>query len=170
MNLLLLLACTGYKPVDPESEVCESCGGDCLSEVLPESTRNHTSDPVDYADRPPTNGDHAGCWAAWGNHSEELPDENWVHNLEHGAVVFLWNCPEGCDAEVTELVEYAETLPTGRWIVTPYSLMDWPFAAVSWSHRLLLGCFDLPAMQAFYEENVGHAPEDSLSDPDEGCM
>lgn len=167
MILLLVWACA---PGEPVIEPCEACGGECSEDTLPETTRNHVAGPIDYSDPPPTNGDHDACWAAWGEHTDEVPDENWVHNLEHGGVVFLYQCPGGCEDEVAEVAAYGATLPPGRWVLTPYSHMESRWAAVAWNHRLLLGCFDLDALSAFYTANVGHGPEDTMSDPSSSCM
>lgn len=165
VSLILWTGCTEK----PSVAGCESCGVECRVETVAETTRDHVSTPVDYADVPPTNGDHNPCWAEWGVHDEEVPDEQWVHNLEHGGVVFLYRCPEGCDEDVASLTDWADTLDPGRWVVSPYSLMTWSFAAVAWDHRLLLGCLDLDAFEGFYNDHMGRAPEDTIDDP-AGCM
>lgn len=83
-------------------------------------------------------------------------------------MVFLWNCPEGCDEDRTALEEWAQTLPPARVLVTSYEEMDWKFAAISWQNRLLLNCLDLPAMGSFFDGHVGQAPENSMDPPT--CM
>jgi hypothetical protein len=163
--VIWLLACTEPEPV---SETCDTCGGDCQEDTFPTSSAQHVEGEVDYETYPPTSGNHDACWATWGVHTEPVADENWVHNLEHGGVVFLWDCTD-CDADVDALNAWVATLPAGRALSTPYSEMDAAFAAVSWGHRLLLGCLDLDALQAFYDANVDHAPEDSTSEPGVTC-
>lgn len=53
---------------------------------------NHPTEgqAIPYASYPPTYGPH---WAptTWGFHSETVPDERAVHNLEHGGVVASYN-------------------------------------------------------------------------------
>jgi hypothetical protein len=44
-----------------------------------------------YNTDPPTSGPHAGTVRA-GFYDEALPDENLVHNLEHGYVIIGYNC------------------------------------------------------------------------------
>lgn len=167
MLLLLFLACSSGEPTTTS---CAYCGSVCQDDTFPETTRDHVTDPIDYPDTPPTNGNHNPCWTTWGAHTEEVPDENWVHNLEHGGVVFLYDCPDGCEDDVATLTAWTATLPAGRWVLTPYSLMpDWPFAAVSWDHRLLTGCLDTDAFQTFFDEHVGRGPEDTTSEPT-SCM
>ena len=49
-------------------------------------TRNHTTDPVAYAQAPPVGGDHAPTWLNCGAYPKAVPDGLAVHSLEHGAV------------------------------------------------------------------------------------
>ena len=129
------------------------------------------SGDVVYVDEPPTSGDHNPCWAEWGVHTEEVAAENWVHNLEHGGVVFLYDCPDdSCVEEVAALVAYVESLASGTALLSPYAPADLPFTVLSWEHRLELGCFELPSLQAFYTAHVGRAPEDVTSGPGASCL
>ena len=163
---LSLLACQTEKP---SSTPCTLCGGECQEDVLPNYGQDHTTDPVEYEDHPPASGDHNPCWANWGVQTDTVvPPENWVHNLEHGGVVFLYNCPDGCQEDLDQLSAYVQTLPVGRALLTSYPDMDWPFAAVSWQHRLLLGCYDEDAFNEFFVQHVGRAPENLLDPP--SCM
>lgn len=165
-SLALLAACP---PKEAEQIPCAACGGECQQDVLPNRGADHLTGDLDYVDRPPASGDHSGCWARWGIYADPLPPENWVHNLEHGGVALLWNCPEGCAEDQAALESYAGTLPAGRVLVTPYADMDWTFAAVSWQNRLLLSCLDLEAIDAFFLDHVGQAPENLLDMPPAGC-
>lgn len=164
-----LAACAGSvgEPLD-SSATCDLCEGGCLQNVEP-SSASHVEGDVIYEDPPPTGGDHNACWADWGVHTEAVPDENWVHNMEHGGVIFLYNCPDGCDAEVAELTNYVVSLgPTA--LLTPYAEMPYRFAATSWGWRLVLDCYDRDALHTFYNQHVDQAPESSTSYPAEGCM
>ena len=49
-------------------------------------TREHTTEPVTYAQTPPVGGDHQPTWLNCGVYTEPVPDELAVHSLEHGAV------------------------------------------------------------------------------------
>lgn len=164
-----LLACTGKETVTG----CDACDGVCEQVEQPELGHAHVDGEVAYADTPPTSGDHNSCWAEWGAHATEVPDENWVHNLEHGGVVFLWNCPMGCldDAAAAAAAEAWATasLEPGRWLISPYTDMDPGWAAVSWQHRLTMGCLDTVALQEFYDARVGQGREDVTSDPPDDC-
>lgn len=151
---------------DPVPVICTASG--ICEESIPVTSANHTWNAIDYPDPPPVGGDHSPCWAQFGVHATELEDENWVHNLEHGGIVFLYRCPSGCDAEQVAL----EALVVGRRfaVVTPYSEMTANFAVVAWGRRLVLDVLDLEAFEAFYAAHADDAPESSSADPPASCF
>ena len=171
-----LVACDGGEVVLDDDgipadapDVCEGCNA-CEIAYLPSDERQHVDGGVVYPDTPPASGNHDPCWAEWGAHTTALEDENWLHNLEHGGVVFLYNCPEGCDTEVNELTAFAATLPENTWIVTPYSEMERSFAAVAWNYRTTTDCLDVDSWQAFYDYFADNAPESVTSMPSASCL
>ena len=85
-----------------------------------------------------------------------LPSCYWVHNLEHSAIVFLYNCPEGCPEIVAGLEGViaatgpdpecsAVDPPFKRLILTPYSGMSANFAATTWQYTWTSNCDTLTA-------------------------
>ncbi len=176
LGLLGCAACADPEPADsaqgtPGTVPCDLCSGLCYETYAVATEDAHVSGDVVYSDDPPTSGNHNPCWAEWGVHTEQVAAESWVHNLEHGGVVFLYDCPEStCPDEVAALASYVESLPTGTALLSPYEPAELPFTVVSWEHSLELGCFDLAALQAFYTEHVGHAPESVTSGPSASCM
>lgn len=48
--------------------------------------------PIDYPTNPPASGPHYPIWAAFQEFLTPVPRPFWVHSLEHGAVVILYNC------------------------------------------------------------------------------
>jgi hypothetical protein len=150
------------------STACEACGGDCLLEELAYGAALHVPEPIDYVDVPPAGGSHNPCWASWGAHAEPVEDEYFVHNLEHGGIVWLYSC-EDCAEDVAALEGLAEEKQIFA-LVTSYPEMDARFAALSWGWRLTMGCVDLEAMSTFYDEHVDQAPESIPSDPGSGCL
>ena len=48
--------------------------------------RNHTTQPVTYTQNPPIGGPHSPQWLTCGVYTTPVPNENAVHDLEHGAV------------------------------------------------------------------------------------
>jgi hypothetical protein len=165
---LLVAACGGGGGASPDAgpAVC-TASGDC-EQAQPIAGFDHVDGPIDYADPPPTSGTHAPCWVAFGEYTEEIPDERWVHNLEHGGVVYLYHCPEGCDAELASLRTLIEGKPFA--VLTPYSLLPEPgFAAVSWGYRLVTDALDVEAFEAFYDAHADHGRESTSADPPDSC-
>ena len=147
---------------------CIDCEPICQVDYLPTEDRRHLEDEIEYPVSPPAGGAHNPCWYDFGVFDYEVPDERWVHNQEHGAVVFLYNCPEGCEGELNALIEMVS--PLERIIVSPYADMRWRFAATAWEHRIMMNCLDLDRMKSFYDQHFNQAPEDVASMPSEQCM
>jgi hypothetical protein len=144
---------------DAGDEPCTSCGACVESRAV--TSAQHVAGGIDYADKPPFGGSHDPCWTRFGVHEREVADEHWVHNLEHGAVVFLYHCPDGCEDELAALEFLAATRPFV--LVMPYADLPTRFGAVAWGHRLLTECFDEGAFETFYELYSDQAPESSAS-------
>jgi hypothetical protein len=125
---------------------------------------------VSYGTNPPSSGNHYPTWAAFGVYQFPLPTGFWVHNLEHGAVVVLYNCPQGCDAELSALTDWFNNLPIDpvclglgatqpRALLIPDPNLDVRFAATAWQNTLKADCFDEAAFSAFYDAHVGNGLE-----------
>ncbi len=169
LGVLALIGCGGEEePAEPLG-LCDACGDVCAEEFAQATSAGHVFGGVDYADPPPSSGDHDACWATWGAHAEPVPDELWVHNLEHGGVVYLYHCPDGCDAEVAELTALVDRLGIFA-LVTPYDALPTRFAAVAWEWRYTADCFDIDALEAFYTSRRDQAPESVTSDPSVECQ
>lgn len=140
----------------------------CQEDYLPTNDQRHLDGDIEYPVYPPAGGAHYRCWWDWGVFETEVPEERWVHNQEHGGVVFLYNCPEGCADEVAALA--AVFGPRERVIVTPDTDMKWKFAAAAWEYRIMMDCLDIEALASFYDAHMGNAPEDVASMAPTGCM
>jgi hypothetical protein len=136
-------------------------------QVVPVTGAAHVNGPLDYPDKPPVGGDHNPCWARWSVYERELSTERWVHNLEHGGVVFLFRCDGDCASEVLAMANVVNTNPQA--ILTPYAALPTRFAVVAWGVRLTSDCFDLARFQRFYDEHVGHGLEQVSSNPPSSC-
>ena len=121
---------------------------------------------IDYPDPPPAGGDHNPCWTTWGVHMDVVPVERWVHNLEHGGVVYLYRdaAPDGGDDKtVTELTALVKELP--RTVLTQYADLPKAYGVVVWGHRLVSDCMDEKAARDFYAKHFDQAPESIPDDP-----
>lgn len=137
-----------------------------------------------YAHYPPSSGQHYGDLVApWGVYTSTslipLPSSAinfeilaiegvYVHNLEHGGVVFLYNCPTACpELEQQFAAMYANapadiTFNSKKILVLPYdaSRMEGaPIIALAWGHQWKMTAFDEAAMIRWYQRFVNKGPE-----------
>jgi len=128
---------------------------------------------INYPMNPPVYGDHYPVWAAYKTYTFPVPLGFLVHDLEHGAVVYFYNCADGCAAEVASAQAMIDALPVDprcvdpvkhQVILVPDPALPTRWAAVSWGHSLTANCFMAPDFRAFYEANFGHGGEDSCAD------
>ena len=156
--------------------------GDCHAEIAghPIEGAQHMPlcSPLTYGTNPPSSGNHYPIWAAYQMYDRAIPRGFWVHSMEHGAVVFSYNCPGGCADEVAAVQAFIEGLPadcganTRRVILTPDPDLDVRFAASAWGYTLRANCFDHDSFSAFFTEHYNHAPESICgggTDPTEMC-
>lgn len=124
---------------------------------------------IAYSTNPPSGGDHYGVWAAFQSYDTPVRPGFLVHALEHGAVVFWYNCPDGCSDEVDEVESFIASLPDDplcepfaaarRAVLVPYPELSSRWAASAWGFALTADCFDADAFGDFYTEHTGQAPE-----------
>jgi len=83
------------KSIDPAVGAQQNVG-----DQTPVEPANHISPGTQarYLTDPPTSGPHYSVRGEaplpWGFYARQYPPEDWVHNLEHGGVVILYNCPQ----------------------------------------------------------------------------
>ncbi len=115
-----------------------------------------------YNSNPPTSGPHWPSPAPWGVHTQPLPDEALVHNLEHGGVWISYK-----DAKDTDLADKLAEV-AGRYrtkvIVTPRPKNDAPIAVAGWGRLLKLQGFDEASIVEFINAYRGRlGPEASAA-------
>ncbi|KKU11348.1 MAG: hypothetical protein UX17_C0081G0006 [Parcubacteria group bacterium GW2011_GWC2_45_7] len=109
-----------------------------------------------YNSNPPTSGWHYGQAADWGFYDRELPDEQVIHNLEHGGV---WIAYKDIDESTQlKLQELARRYP-GSVIVTHRPGNDAKIALASWGRLDKLDNFDEGRMVQFIRDNKNRSPE-----------
>jgi hypothetical protein len=118
-----------------------------VGEAIDEMPHNHVAPPtrVTYNHNPPTSGCHYNL--GYGNaplqagaYNQVIQPEYWVHNLEHGYIIVVYNCPSGCDAQFQQLRSWYRSLPAdpsgavayAKVLILPWPSLQAPFAAVSW--------------------------------------
>ncbi len=114
-----------------------------------------------YTTNPPTSGEHYGTSEApWGVHTQPLPDELIIHNLEHAGIWISYKDPTDT-ALAAKLAQVARRYAT-KVIVTPRPQNDAPIAVAAWGHLLKLQEFDEAKIVAFitaYRGKVGPEPQ-----------
>ena len=124
-----------------------------------------------YKNYPPTSGPHYSQPTApvnWGTIAAE-PEGVFLHNLEHGGIAVLYNCPSGSDCDslrnqlqnyVTNLAPLEPKFNESKMIMSPYSRgMQKKIAVLAWHYVLFLDSYDEKAITHFYENHVDQGPE-----------
>lgn len=110
-----------------------------------------------YNSNPPTSGDHYVYTIPAGVYDQTPPDENLVHNLEHGHIWLSYR--DADDAEtISALVTIQEQFP--NWVVVTYRPEnDSRIAVASWGRLLSLEEPDEDQILAFILRYRNKAPE-----------
>lgn len=123
-----------------------------------------------YASNPPASGPHWPTQPRRGFFETAVEEEEWVHGLEHGYVVVLYDCDGECDEGLlAELERFARNAPASAiWdypkiIVTPYDGLPEPakITAVAWDVQIHFDAFDESSLLAFFERYQDQGPEDA---------
>jgi hypothetical protein len=140
-----------------------------LGRAVPDEGREHVTQgtPLEFSSNPPASGTHYAVWTRPGVYQEAQPEGNWVHSLEHGYVVVLYNCPTECPELREQLRAFYEAAPKSRkynyqkLIVQPSSEIEHPIVAVAWNRVLELEQFDADQLAAFFRAYADKGPEDA---------
>lgn len=124
----------------------------------------HVEGFVEYNSDPPVGGDHNRGWQNCGFYAVELPNEQAVHSLEHGAIWITW-APDVEDSVVEAIESYANDNPFV--LASPYSLQSEPIALSAWGRQATVDSFDDPLVQSFYDTYAG---ADSPVAPEPGAL
>ena len=109
--------------------------------------REHVTTKVDYPQTPPAGGPHNPVWLNCGIYDSPLPNENAVHDLEHGAVWITYR-PELPAGQVSTLTALARALKT-YVDVSPYPGLPAPVVVSAWGQQLQLPNASDPRLATF---------------------
>jgi hypothetical protein len=166
-------------PASPYVPSPPGTNGPAVGQAIAEMPHNHVTFPakVGYSHNPPTSGCHYSmpgqAPVSPGAYNQIIAPEFWVHNLEHGYIVILYNCPggqygvNGCLDDFNQLVSWMRQQPKdpgglvayAKIEVIPDADMPVKFAAVSWDWYQGWSTLDITAINAFYQNHVGRSPE-----------
>lgn len=145
-----------------------------VGQKVPDEGQNHIdpSKTATYKSYPPSSGPHYNAQGigpvSWGTIGP-LQEGQYIHNLEHGGVAILYNCPSGTDCTTlkNQLANYVNNLapmePTFnevKLVMSPYARgMQKKVALVAWDYIEFLDGYDQAAITQFYENHVDQGPE-----------
>lgn len=133
-----------------KAAIDEAAAGDIAGvQAIDGLTFNHVTTTVDYPQTPPAGGDHAAAWLNCGVYTEQVPQENAVHSLEHGAVWITYD-PDLADDQVAALQALAEG--QSYLLVSPYEGMDSPITLSAWGYQLAVDDPSDPRVAAFVQK------------------
>lgn len=131
-----------------------------------------------YQHYPPSSGTHYGDLVApWGIYTQDNPfpmpegvvdpEGIFVHNLEHGGVVFLYACPDECPELEQQFLDLYENTPldvtfnSKKVLALPYDQEKMPtqIVALAWTHQWNTDTFDETQFINWYRRFVNKGPE-----------
>jgi Protein of unknown function (DUF3105) len=125
-------------------------------QTFPEE-RNHVQGKVNYPQTPPAGGNHNAIWLNCGIYTTPVPNENAVHDLEHGAVWITYR-PDLSSSDVSKLTAFARhTIGADldpHLLLSPYPGLPAPVVASAWGKQLRLTGASDPRLPLFVKTYV----------------
>lgn len=112
----------------------------------------------DYSTDPPTSGAHWGSVEQWGVHTEPVPNELQVHNLEHGGIVIQYDEETLPEDALQSLTDKVNSIPV-KVILAPREGMEDPIVLTAWGRMLTLTEYDEAQVDDFIDAHIDNGPE-----------
>lgn len=153
-------------------KVASTPAAPAVGEAVPVDPQGRThipedSDPGPYSTNPPTSGHHyptplsAGFYDT--NIYPQYPQGHLVHSLEHGYVIFWYNCKKLSDSQCSEMKTQIKAVMDAaggfKVIAYPWDSIDVPLVMTSWGYMLRFETFDPQLAQAFILQHRNRSPE-----------
>ena len=125
--------------------------------VVAEPNHQHVTGAVHYNRTPPVGGPHNAVWLNCGVYTQPVPNENAVHDLEHGAVWITYR-PDLAPTAVQQLTQFVENHYDGaqRYLtLSPYPGLPAPVVASAWGAQIRLTGPGDPRLAAFVTHFIG---------------
>ena len=168
LSFILLLLSLALLACSTEPEGCERFEFPLGPAVAATHTSTCTSAACGNGLNPPTAGPHCSFTLACQTFDTEQAPCSWLHNLEHGHAVFLYNCPEGCPEEVAKLEQARSEARVGsngvrRAVVAPAPGLPNRVAAILWRRAYLADTADPEALHCLLQLQDQDVPEPGLN-------
>jgi len=157
--LIVALALNHAAQVSTQNRLPFQTVSGTIGTAVPDEGRTHVdpSTTPTYKSYPPASGPHYSAQGIapvpWQT-IDTLQEGQYLHNLEHGALVVLYSCKDGCpdDASKQQLQQFFDDFPASPLcniaphllspVVARFDEMSTKYAAVVWDRILLLDTFD----------------------------
>jgi hypothetical protein len=137
--------------------------------VMPDTSHvPEGTDPGPFNSDPPTSGRHYEATLNAGFYNEgdvavPHPEGHLIHNLEHGYVIFWYNCSLVSEDECTDLKAQIQGVMADennfKVIAFPWPSIEVPVVMTSWGRILRMESFDPQVAQDFVQTRRNKAPE-----------
>ncbi len=116
--------------------------------------------PITWFTDPPASGNHnPEPETVMGEHISPVERAHWVHSLEHGAIVMLYNCTN-CDSQLAVLRQAIAQRPGLHVMLTPDPLLkSSTFSAVAWTYIYNFTTPDLASLLCFIDQHINNGRE-----------
>lgn len=108
-------------------------------ETFEQLAGQHVEGAVEYDQTPPAGGPHAAAWLNCGIYEQQVPSENAVHSLEHGAVWVTYDPEQVTGGDLDAL---RDAMPSTYIILSPFEGLDAPVVASAWGAQVKLDGVD----------------------------
>jgi hypothetical protein len=176
--LLVALALNHASQVSTKNRLPFQTVSGTVGDPVADEGRTHVdpSTTPSYKSYPPASGPHYSVqgiapvtWGTIATSSNPLVEGQYIHNLEHGGIAILYNCPSGTDCTtlknslenyVTNLAPIEPTYNSVKVVLSPYSKgMQKKIALLAWDYIEFLDAYDQAEITRFYENHVNKGPE-----------
>ncbi|HEV8601397.1 MAG TPA: DUF3105 domain-containing protein [Patescibacteria group bacterium] len=153
---VLIFAGLGFFLFTKSQKVPTNLPGEAIPELGREHIPQGSTDHPAYNSNPPTSGQHWPQPAAWGDYDLTLPDEQLIHNLEHGGIWIAYKSDLD-SSSIAQLKDFAKRYR--KIIVEPRDANDSNIALAAWGRLLKLDKYDEGAIVRFIEAFHDKGPE-----------
>ena len=138
-------------------------GSAAAGKQYPDAGRDHVNPGQPhgaYTSNPPTSGPHYPDPVPWGIYDRVIPDENLIHNLEHGGIVIGYNCADGC-SDLSDQLKGVAGEYRSKIVLAPRANTDVPnkITLQAWTWLDAFDQFDASRIRAFIKAHKDKAPE-----------